>query len=69
MTAKKEKFPEIEYSVDMIDINTNQMLKSFDSVFKAEKYIGKSDAHRHILEVCKGKRKTAYGYNWRFKNN
>lgn len=29
----------------------------------------KSSAAGHISEVCKGKRKTAYGYHWKYLNN
>lgn len=67
-TIKKEKSTKIQYSIDMIDIDTNQILKTFNSALEAGRYINKTAAHRHILEVCREKRKTAYGYRWKFNN-
>ena len=47
-------------------------LKSFPSAGEALREVSpKTKSHggiSHILDVCKGKRKTAYGYIWRFAN-
>lgn len=56
--------------VDMLDLNGN-VVKEFRSVTDAGRYMERSGQcgslpHRHISDVCKGKRKTAYGYRWRF---
>ena len=53
----------------MIDKDTNEILKEFSSYREAGKYV-KPDANKpeiHISDVCRGKRKTAYGYKWRNK--
>lgn len=38
--------------------------KVFNNVSEAAKAVGKPDAH--ILDVCNGKRKSAYGYYWEY---
>lgn len=49
-------------------------IQSFPSCKAAAKYLGKitgtsNGASSHISQVCKGKRKTAYGYIWKFSEN
>ena len=45
--------------------NTNEIINVFPSITAAAESI---DKHRyHISEACNGKRKTAYGYKWKFK--
>lgn len=47
----------------MCDIKTNQLLKVFKSASDAARFLGKTrNANSHIIDVCKNKRKTAYGY-------
>lgn len=48
-------------------------MKNFDSSYEATKYISDiygsqsfESALRHIVDVCRGKRKTAYKYKWCF---
>lgn len=53
-------------SVEMIDKNTNEVLITFPSIQKALKFLNK-EGSSHISGVCKGTRKTAYGYKWRYK--
>lgn len=63
----KEKIREYKISVVQLDINTNKELNYFDSVAEAAKTLGtKNICGTHIIDVCKGKRNTAYGYKWRF---
>lgn len=50
--------------VAMIDKNTGQILKTFINTHEAGKYLGKT--HQHIQETCQGKRKSAYGYCWKY---
>lgn len=52
---------------------SNEYIKSFPSIKAAAESLGKvtstsKGATSHISDVCKGKRKTAYGYIWRFAN-
>ena len=48
----------------MIDLITHNIIKEFNSIAEAGKYLGVKPAH--IPEVCKGKRKSAYGYFWKY---
>lgn len=57
----------IEQSVIMVDKDTNQDLKIFSSVSQAYKFLNKQSSG-HIASVANGKRKTAYGYKWRYLN-
>ena len=50
----------------MIDPNTDEIIKTFNSRSEAARYVSDSyNAQAHIMAVCKGKRKTAYGYKWK----
>ncbi len=45
-------------------------IQSFSSLTEASLSLtGKIDGKKHISEVCHNKRKTAYGYFWKFANN
>lgn len=49
----------------------NNFIQSFPSVKAAAESLGKvtstsKGATSHISDVCRGKRKTAYGYKWKF---
>lgn len=63
----KEKLREYKIGVVQLDINTNEEINSFSSVMEATKSLGlKNNCGSHITDVCRGRRKTAYGYNWKF---
>ena len=49
----------------MLDKNTEEILQIFPSMESAFKYLNKQSSG-HIAAVCKGKRKTAYGYKWKY---
>lgn len=51
--------------VIQIDKNTNQILNIFPSIKAAYDRLGKQHSG-HIAAVCNGKRKTAYGYKWKY---
>ena len=56
--------------INQYDLNDN-FIQSFPSAKKAAESLGKitgtsKGASSHITDVCKGKRKTAYGYKWKF---
>ncbi len=53
----------------MIDKNSGEILMEFSSRSEASKYINphNKNAETHIGKVCKGERKSAYGYLWRDK--
>ena len=53
---------------------TNDFIQSFPSAKAAAESLGKvtstsKGATSHISDVCRGKRKTAYGYIWKFASN
>lgn len=50
--------------VEMLDINTNQVLNTFSSLSEAGRFLNRSSSH--IGEVCNGICTTAYGYKWRY---
>ena len=52
-------------AVFMLDMKTLEILKSFPSYAEAERFLEKPGSRRHISEVCRGKRQTAYGYKWK----
>lgn len=50
---------------------TDEYIRSFASAQEAARFLGKitsssRGATSHITDVCKGKRKTAYGYKWKW---
>ena len=53
-------------SVRQIDIKTNKMICTFDSICAASRFIGKERYNPNIVACCKGKYMTAYGYKWEF---
>ena len=58
--------------IDQFDINNNY-IKTFKSIKEAAKELRPDSVSlggvtSHISDVCKGKRKTAYGYIWRYSN-
>ena len=64
----QEKYGHI---INQYDKNNNY-IKTFPSAWAAISEINpkmkSSGAVGHIMDVCKGKRKTAYGYIWKFHN-
>ena len=53
-------------SVIQLSLN-NEIIKEWESIAKAEQELKISNAD--ICKCCKGKRKTAGGYKWRYKEN
>lgn len=53
-------------AVYMLDKDTEEILNEFENCTAAARFLGNEGA-THIGDVCRGKRKTAYGYKWRFK--
>ena len=52
--------------VIQLNKNTNMVIASYPSLSVAAKAINKPGGGGHIVDVCKGKRHTAYGYKWQF---
>ena len=58
--------------INQFDLNNNYIM-TYGSALEAAKALGKitstsKGATSHISDVCRGKRKTAYGYIWKFVN-
>lgn len=51
--------------VNMYDLQGNY-IRTFKGLKEAGRFLGDIQKYIHIGEVCKGKRKTAYGYIWKF---
>ena len=67
VSPPKQKTPitEITKPVKQIDMKTGKVLMVFSSLGQARKAVGGTHA-AHISEVCKGIRKSAYGYFWQY---
>ena len=52
-------------AVRMIDKDTGETLKTFETAKKAAEFCGGKTASS-ITDVCNGKRKSAFGYSWAF---
>lgn len=55
----------IQKPVAKLDKNTLQIIKVYSSIEEAYRDLQKQTSG-HIAEVCKGKRKSAYGYSWKY---
>ena len=68
--SSEEIFQNAKYihakKVAMLDKTSEQVIKVFNSIKDAARFLGDVGKHRHIGNVCNGKRQTAYGYKWQF---
>lgn len=55
----------INHSVIMINKDTDEVIQAFPSIQAAYNWLNKPHSG-HIASVCKGKRKSAYGYKWSY---
>lgn len=57
-------------SVYMLDKDTEKIIKKFNSLADAGRFLGRNANHMsHIAQQINGKRKTAYGYKWRYADD
>lgn len=59
--AEKRKKPIIQMDLD------DNFIREFSSAQDATNYYEIKDLYKHISACCVGRRKTAYGYKWAFK--
>lgn len=59
--AERRKKPVIQMDLD------NNFIREFSSAQEATDYYGIKYLYKHISACCVGRRKTAYGYKWVFK--
>ena len=62
---KERQIQKISKPIIQLDKNTEEILNIFPSITKAYDFLKKQHSG-HIAEVCNGKRKTAYGYKWKY---
>lgn len=67
MSESKKGIPNIKLSkpVLQIDKDTNEVIAEFPSVAEVQRQFGYH--HSNILNSCRGKLKSAYGYKWQYK--
>lgn len=58
----------ISKPVFQLDKQTQEILQIYPSIGAAQRAVG-AQSSGHISQVCLGKRKSAYGYKWRYCNN
>ena len=53
--------------MDTLTLITEKLVKYSKDILKDNPILSNS-GHRHIMECCQGKIKTAYGYVWKYEN-
>ena len=61
----KRGYEKIQHSVAKLDKDTEEIIEIYNSIKDAYNSINKQHSG-HIANVCNGKRKTAYGYKWKY---
>lgn len=61
----QRKIEQTQKPILQLDKDTKEVLNVFPSIAEAYRYLGKQHSG-HIAAVCNGKRKTAYGYIWKY---
>lgn len=61
----KEKIVRLK-AVRALNKQTNECVKEFKSITEASLWLNKNKGEAHIIDVCRGKRKSAYGYKWEY---
>lgn len=54
-------------AVEQLDKLTGNLLNLYPSAMSAALALGNIDYNKHIAHCCAGRRKTAYGYVWKFR--
>lgn len=69
-THKQNSDHSVSRKVLMIDKNTNEIIREFNSLRDVNKYFGKI-VHSSVSAVCRGlpKYKTCQGYKWKYKES
>lgn len=63
---RKRGFTKQSKPVAMLNKKIEEILRVFSSTQETERFLQKPGSKRHVYEVCNGKRKTAYGYKWKY---
>ena len=62
----RRKKSDIMKRVNQLDIHTHEIIATFDTPSEAARAISDKADDSHISQVCRGKRKSAYGYFWQY---
>lgn len=62
---KQREYQQISKVVAQLDKETEEIIAIYPSTEEANRALNKQSSG-HISQVCNGKRKTAYGYKWRY---
>ena len=54
--------------IAQLDKQTEKIIRVYSSINEAYTALNITPKNSHISEVCNGKRKTAYGYKWKYLN-
>lgn len=65
IAEKQLNSPKLSKPVLQLDINTGQVISEYPSTMEAERQLNINSGN--ISMCCNGKRKTAYGYKWKYK--
>ena len=65
LTSQEQQVKIYGNLINQYDLNNNY-IKTFPSAKEAARFIQKPKGVSHITDVCKGRRKTAYGYIWKY---
>lgn len=52
--------------VHQIDIETNEIIHTFDSLAEASRSLNKEYGTQYIRQVCQNKKESVYGYKWQY---
>lgn len=65
----RKKMSEIHFKKEIfqIDLNTGQIIMEFQSLMEVQRQLGYEIGN--LSKCCNGKRKTAYGYIWKYKES
>lgn len=66
ITPRNNALHSLSKPIEMIDIKTNKILRTFKCAGDAMKFLKIQKHSASIRYVCQGKQKTAYGYKWRY---
>lgn len=62
---KQREYQQISKIVAQLDKDTEEIIAIYPSTEEANRALNKQSSG-HISQVCNGKRKTAYGYKWKY---
>lgn len=59
-------YSKTSHKVLQIDVETDEVVAIYESISQAGRVLDNKSASSHIGSCCKGKRKSAYGFKWKY---